>query len=148
MTTRLNRWLAFAAALLIAACVGSVARAQEKPTLKTVPATPTVSIEGVDSYKAYCAVCHGVDGRGNGPAAPALKVPASDLTTIAQRRKGKFPSEEVRQIVVGDRTVPAHGSTDMPMWGPVFKSFTGGDEPAYKLRVRNLVTYLESIQVK
>jgi mono/diheme cytochrome c family protein len=108
-----------------------------------------VSVEGIDNYREYCAVCHGTDGRGNGPAAPALKMPPTDLTRIAQRRNGKFPTDDVRGTILGERAVTAHGERDMPTWGRVFRSFgTGPDDQTYKLRVQNLVKYLESIQVQ
>jgi mono/diheme cytochrome c family protein len=148
MSTRLNSRPATAAALLVLV-FGAVAGAQQKPTVKHVPARPINSLEGVDTFKEYCAVCHGADARGGGPAAPALKVAPADLTRIAQRRKGEFPREDVRATIVGERVLPAHGTTEMPMWGNVFRSFGSGlDDTTHKLRIQNLVKYLESIQVK
>ena len=107
------------------------------------------SVEGKDNYQEYCAVCHGTDAKGNGPAAPALKIPPADLTTIAKRRKGVFPSVEVRSIIEGSPEMTAHGKREMPMWGSVFRSVGAGtDDRTALLRVQNLVKYLETLQVK
>ena len=71
-------------------------------------------------YMAYCASCHGADGKGNGPAAAALKTPATDLTQIAAKNGGTFPDAHIMQIIKGDSMTAAHGNKDMPVWGPVF----------------------------
>jgi hypothetical protein len=43
--------------------------------------------------------------------------------------------------------VTAHGPSDMPIWGPVFRSLSG-DRSVETMRMQNLVGYLESIQEK
>jgi mono/diheme cytochrome c family protein len=63
----------------------SAGRQRQTPEVKAVPYAAIQSVEGRENFTAYCAVCHGVDGRGNGPAAPAMKVPVPDLTTLAAR---------------------------------------------------------------
>lgn len=119
---------------------------QPPPNIKTAPASEFVGIEGKDSFTAYCAVCHGADGRGNGPAAPALKLPVPDLTTIAKRH-GKFDRVTVERTITGvDKRPVAHGSMTMPIWGPVFAST--GDKHTTVLRLNNLTKYLEDMQVK
>jgi mono/diheme cytochrome c family protein len=146
MTTRLGPWLT-GAALLVTALVPLAA--QDKPTIKRVPAQPIASLDGKDNFQEYCAVCHGKDARGNGPAAPALKTPPADLTTIAKRRKGQFPSTEISEIIEGSQGLAAHGNREMPMWGSVFRAIgTGEGDQTHLLRVRNLVKYLQSLQVK
>ena len=97
-------------------------------------------------FKAYCAVCHGQDGIGNGPAAPALKKQPSNLTTLNTSNKGKFPELRVYNVIDGDPAVPAHGTRDMPMWGTVFRSMSASDQMEVKLRLRNLTAYIESLQ--
>ncbi|MGH9645161.1 MAG: hypothetical protein ACRD3Q_22385, partial [Terriglobales bacterium] len=92
--------------------------------------------------------CHGVDGKGNGPAASALKVPPSDLTTLAARNGGKYPSLRVAAIIRGEEVLAAHGSKDMPIWGNLFWSMSGGHEAVVQQRVTNLNKYIESIQKK
>ena len=149
MTSRRGRWVVTAAALTLG--VGGWTRLQAEgqqppPQIKTVPATGFVGIEGKDSYMAYCAVCHGADGRGNGPAAPALKMPVPDLTTMAQRH-GKFDRIAIERAITGvDKMPVAHGTVTMPMWGPIFTSTA--DKNVTTLRVGNLGKYLEGLQAK
>jgi mono/diheme cytochrome c family protein len=146
MTARLGLWVA-GAGLIVAALTPLAA--QEKPTIKRVPAQPIISVEGKDNFQEYCAVCHGKDAKGKGPAAAALKTPPADLTTIAKRRKGEFPSIEIRSIIEGGRELSAHGDREMPMWGSVFRSIgAGSGDQTPVMRVQNLVKYLESLQVK
>jgi mono/diheme cytochrome c family protein len=104
---------------------------------------------GRDLFEFYCATCHGRDGKGGGPAASALRVTPPDLTTIARRNGGPFPRAVVRELVTGDqqRLVPAHGSKDMPVWGPIFRALDPNDT-ATKVRIANIVDYIESLQPK
>jgi mono/diheme cytochrome c family protein len=105
------------------------------------------SVEGNDLYRAYCASCHGREGTGQGPAAPALKSPVPDLTTIARRNAGIFPKARIRKIIAGDDTLLSHGSREMPVWGPIFHQVER-DRDWGNVRLENLVAYLESIQKK
>ena len=104
-------------------------------------------MEGPDLYRAYCASCHGKDGKGNGPVAPALKATVPDLTVIARNNGGKFPEARVRRIIVGEGMIVSHGSREMPVWGPAFHQIEE-DVDRGPVRVENLVKYLESIQAK
>jgi mono/diheme cytochrome c family protein len=99
-------------------------------------------------YANYCAACHGKDGKGNGPAAEALKVPPTDLTVLAKHNKGKFPSDHVAAVLSGKAMTPAHGSSEMPIWGKVFWSISEGHKGEVQQRVTNLTKYIESLQVK
>lgn len=103
------------------------------------------SVEGVDTYKTYCAVCHGSAAKGDGPAATALKKTPADLTTIAKRNGSKFSPTDVEAVIMGQQVMASHGSRDMPIWGPIFQSLAP-DNSVMKLRVANLVNYLKSIQ--
>lgn len=105
------------------------------------------STSGRDLFEFYCATCHGRDGTGGGPVAPVLKAPLPDLTTIAMRNGGTFPKAQVESFVSGDqdRPAPAHGSKDMPVWGPIFRALDPGDT-VNKIRIANIVRYLESMQ--
>lgn len=106
------------------------------------------TLEGGALYVAYCASCHGRDARGNGPAAAALKVTPPDLTTLSQRNGGKFPRELVEKTILGEDPVAmAHGSREMPVWGPIFGQIEW-DQDLRNVRVRNLSNYLESIQAR
>ncbi|MGC1967607.1 MAG: cytochrome c, partial [Candidatus Acidiferrales bacterium] len=74
-------------------------------------------VSGARLYKQYCAVCHGNDLKGNGPVSPEFKNPPSDLTTLAQRHEGKFPDAYVEDVLRNGVKKPAHGNTEMPVWG-------------------------------
>jgi mono/diheme cytochrome c family protein len=109
------------------------------------PAILIDSLAGQDSFQLYCAPCHGVSGRGDGPVASALRTRPSDLTRLAQRSGGAYPADRVRAFVVGDgRTPPAHGTPEMPVWGQMFRSFES--DARARERIANLVTYIESMQ--
>jgi mono/diheme cytochrome c family protein len=139
--------LALAATLCLSVVVLATPQTQtEKPTVKRVPAQAISSVEGKDNFDTYCAVCHGKAGKGDGPAAPAMKTPVADLTMIARKNGGKFNEMAVKDMIKGaDREMASHGSKDMPIWGPVFRSFQG-DSNVAELRVNNLVNYIKSIQ--
>jgi mono/diheme cytochrome c family protein len=107
---------------------------------------PITEVAGAATFKEYCTVCHGTSGRGDGPAARALTTPPADLTQIAKKHGGKFSFANVRMTITGEATLAAHGTREMPMWGPVFRSAQG--DPTTELRLRNLVAYLESLQEK
>jgi mono/diheme cytochrome c family protein len=104
------------------------------------------SIQGAVLYKAYCAVCHGVDARGNGPMAASLRVSPPDLTRYAARRGGTVFRAEMRRTILGPRDGVAHGTSEMPIWGPTFSEVGLGDRDMGQVRADNLVRYLESLQ--
>src|SRR5262245_52780030 len=116
--------------------------------VQRVPAQRIASVEGVDTFKAYCAACHGTDAKGTGPAAKALSKAPADLTTIAKRHGGTFSQSDVENVILGTREMISHGTREMPIWGPILQSVSGGDESFAKLRLSNLVTYLRSIQTQ
>jgi mono/diheme cytochrome c family protein len=118
------------------------------PTIKHVAAPYTTPSSGKEMFNAYCASCHGKDGKGDGPAAPALKMPTTNLTTLAAKNGGTFPAAHVAAVIQGDAITPAHGSKDMPVWGPIFMSIGGHSRADVQLRIRNLTNYLESLQGK
>ena len=144
MIQPIRKLLVFCAALV---SILSFARAQEKQIKKTQvkPNNPT---SGAQMFKEYCAVCHGPGGKGDGPAATALKVPPPDLTTLAQRHDGKFPDDYVANVLKSGVKTPAHGSAEMPVWGPLFEIMNRMDETQVTLRMTNLTNYLKSIQKK
>jgi mono/diheme cytochrome c family protein len=114
---------------------------------QTIPGAP-VNV-GQHYFVQYCSACHGVDGRGNGPVAPALRPPPADLTRIAQRHGGHFPDAEVAAQIDGRAVVAAHGSREMPVWGVRFEEKFGGEaigEEAVRGHLLVLIDYLKSIQ--
>jgi mono/diheme cytochrome c family protein len=140
-------WTTLRAAAILTALTLVVAVAPVRAQKVTrEPIKPIREIAGAATYKAYCTVCHGTSGRGDGPAAKALTTRPADLTTIARRHGGKFPVSEVKDAITADIEVPAHGTREMPMWGPVFRSVD--DRSVTELRIANLVTYIEGLQQK
>ena len=106
----------------------------------------TYVLPGDVMFKQYCAACHGADAKGRGPARAALRIPAADLTTLAKRHEGKFPYEYVNRVLRFGPGTPAHGSADMPTWGPIFEYLDHYNEGAVEQRIKNLSDYLASLQ--
>lgn len=136
------RSLKWAISVLITATY--LAGAQQAPRIKYSSAENTSAANGAGMFRAYCAVCHGADGRGGGPAADGLKKQPADLTQLSRRNEGKFPAQHVGNVIQGADVVAAHGSRDMPIWGTVFRTL--GDNATVKMRVNNLTAYLQSLQ--
>ncbi len=137
--------LACAVAFLI---LISAISASQNTSIRIVPAPYTSAASGEEMYVAYCASCHGRDGRGHGPAASALKTIPPDLTALAQHNQGIYPADHVYSVLVGRTRLSAHGSADMPIWGPIFRRMGQGHPSEEQLRVTNINKYLESLQVK
>lgn len=97
-------------------------------------------------YKQFCSACHGADAKGNGPASSTLKTMPPDLTTLAKRHGGKFPYDYVSTILRFGPGPIAHGSSDMPTWGPIFQLLEKSNERAVRQRIKNLCDYLASLQ--
>lgn len=136
------------ASLLVFLLGSALLPAQNATTkIKKVEVTPTSAASGKEMYRAYCASCHGVDGKGNGPAAAALKQKPSNLTLLAQSNGGKFPAAVVASSIQ-DGTENAHGSKDMPVWGPILSSVSTDRPMVVQQRIVNLTSYIESLQAK
>ena len=104
---------------------------------------------GAEVYRTYCASCHGTTARGDGPLASAMKKKPSNLTEIAKRNGGLFPSEIVFKTIDGQQPVRGHGGPDMPVWGDVFtRSRDAGDAERVKAVIQSLVEFLDSIQLR
>ena len=133
--------------LSLTAGLAFFAYAQQRADIKHVPTPDTDPASGAQMYRTYCAVCHGLDGKGSGPAASALKKPIPDLTQLSKKNRGEFPDFKVTNVIQGDAIVPAHGSKGMPMWGDVFENLKP-DEGVVKLRIHNLTEYIRALQQK
>ena len=120
----------------------------QKANVVTVPLPHTSATSGKQMYLAYCATCHGKEGKGDGPVAGALKIPPADLTTLSKRNNGKFPWVQVVNAITGPTGAPAHGSKEMPVWGPTFMTMEHQHESRTRLRVANLADYIKSMQQK
>ena len=148
MITRNTTLLGLAGLFLGALLVGQgTLIAQTKGnTVKLAPAPNSDPTSGKAMFKDYCAACHGIDGKGNGPAVEFLKAPPADLTTLAKRNQGKFPSQQFNGILNFGTKSRAHGTVDMPLWGDLFRSRAGRGLAG--VRIANLSSYVESLQEK
>ena len=131
----------------------AIAAAQQpaSPKIQNVPIQHTAVTSGTEMYSTYCAVCHGADGKGNGPAASSLKTHPADLTQLSKKNGGTFPSAHVASTLQFGVENPAHGNKEMPIWGDLFQTLntsarsTSGQT---RLRISNLTDYLKTIQQK
>jgi mono/diheme cytochrome c family protein len=117
------------------------------PPVQSRPPLVIKSLEGRDLYEFYCGSCHGKTGHGDGQSAKSLKTAPPDLTTLASRNGGVFPRERVQAVLIGVRPTPSHGTTEMPVWGDVFRFLDPSDQRA-KMRIANLTEFLASLQAK
>ncbi|HZP48812.1 MAG TPA: c-type cytochrome [Vicinamibacterales bacterium] len=115
--------------------------AAQTPTVKLKAAPRTNASSGAEMYQAYCASCHGPAGKGDGPAAAALKSKPADLTQLTKTHPGGLSQKDFEDRIQGQAMPSAHGSSPMPVWGPVFRAI--GSEP---LRIYNLKKYIDSLQ--
>ena len=143
-------WLAVRRVALAIAVGTAAAVAATGQTTTRGPASLAIrSLAGRDLFEFYCATCHGRDGTGHGPVAAALTRPPPDLTRLAIAHAGRFPRERVERYVTngGDMPAPAHGTSEMPVWGPVFRALDPSDARV-RIRIANVVGYVESLQEK
>jgi len=125
-------------ALVLVLLASAAGAAEQKADLKAIG-------QGRALFRQYCSSCHGVDGKGGGPSAAALKTPPADLTTLT--KGGKFDDAAVRTWIDGTHAASAHGERDMPVWGRVFaKAGERASEAGAQTDIWMLVSYIESIQ--
>ena len=124
----------------------------EEPKAAASPGAFVLS--GKDDYLFHCATCHGLEGKGDGPAALVFKIKPTNLTLLSRRNTGVFPEKRVFAVIDGTAAVQAHGSREMPVWGQIFETqgshtFNRREtEREVRQRIQNLVDYLRSIQRK
>jgi mono/diheme cytochrome c family protein len=151
MITRITLVLVF----LLMICAEGAGNLQSSPFAATftqedgkVQFPPVYVPSGRQMYREYCASCHGSNGKGRGPVATSLRKPPPNLTTLARTHGGNFPREYVTNVLRFGPGYSAHGSPEMPVWGPIFQYFENYNEAAVRQRIKNLCDYLESIQEK
>jgi len=123
-------------------------KTDQKPTVKATTIKQTNPASGKEMFMQYCAACHGIDGKGNGPAASAMKAPPADLTQLANKHDGKYPADRVASVLKFGNGAGAHGSRDMPVWGPLLESLDKFHEVTAEQRIHNLVSYIQTLQAK
>ncbi len=146
----MHRFL-IACALACASLGGVVA-----PSAASEPGDPMLAEVGAETFKQYCASCHGADGGGDGPVASTLKKPPADLTRIAERRGGVFPDAEIARWIDGRFDAPAHGTREMPVWGLDYTIQASEALPELpynqavyvRTRIMSLLEYLNQLQGK
>jgi len=121
---------------------------EDQPELNPDTVHLIQSVDGPALYKAYCATCHGIDGKGMGPMTEWLRIQSPDLTRLSIRAGGTFPFARVQRIITGEEDITAgHGTREMPLWGPIFSQIAW-DQDLGRIRVYNLAKYLEKLQAK
>jgi mono/diheme cytochrome c family protein len=129
--------------------LGQEAKVPQPPAGAAQPGSANAVVSGAYGFRTYCASCHGVDGKGEGPLAENLRFHPPDLTLIAKRSGGEFPADKMARIVDGRNPLKGHGGPDMPVWGDAFRNAeTGYDDVSVKAKIRGIVDYLKSIQAK
>jgi mono/diheme cytochrome c family protein len=124
----------------------AVAQAQDKPKVDF----------GKVEYESNCAACHGITGKGDGPMKPLLTKSPPDITMIEKNNHGVFPFQKTYELIDGRRTVPAHGTREMPVWGQDYLARSGYREFPYaydadvyvRSRILALIDYMERIQAR
>jgi mono/diheme cytochrome c family protein len=133
---------------VLAAAILVVLGYAQSNTNGTIAVNKTTATSGMQMYINYCASCHGVDGRGNGPAAAALRIPPTDLTVLSKNNHGVFPETHIVTVLQYGAEFPSHGSAEMPVWGPIFGKMEKVNPQVKQLRISNLIRYLKTLQVK
>jgi len=109
--------------------------------------------EGRQDFESSCAVCHGVDGKGDGPYARSHELTTPDLTLLTARNGGVFPYRRVAEIVDGRSGLIIHGIPGMPVWGDRYKAMAAAEcrdahcdpESVVRARVRALTEYIRRL---
>ena len=125
------RVMKFISVVAVMAIISAFAVAQQAPagssaTVKHVPITNTASNSGKEMFNSYCAVCHGKDAKGNGPAASAMKSAPTDLTKLAQKEGGSYPAAHVAAVLRGQASTPSHGARICRFGGRYFRASATG----------------------
>jgi len=134
---------------LAAAFAVSAGYAADQSTAKVIiPVNKTSPTSGRQMYASYCAPCHGVDGRGHGPASAALTTVPTDLTVLSKNHHGTFPDTHIVAVLQFGSVIPAHGSAQMPVWGPILSKMAKLNPEERQLRISNLSRYIQTMQVQ
>jgi hypothetical protein len=132
---------------LFAALAVTMGHALDHPASKIViPVGQTSPADGKQMFNSYCAPCHGVDGRGHGAMASALKVPPTDLSKLAAVNGGKFPVSHLQSVLRFGVDHPAQGTAEMPAWVPIFARMNHVSSIDPEQRTTNLIHYLHTLQ--
>ena len=88
-----------------------------------VLANPPLAFEGRKLFVSYCQLCHGTEGKGDGPLAKAMKITPADLTITVRSRSNTI----LKKIITGrgKQTITGRDrhniiSDAMPEWQDIF----------------------------
>jgi mono/diheme cytochrome c family protein len=137
--------LAASSGIVLMGQAGGASQEKNERILKKEAIPYSKAGSGGQMWKDYCAACHGMSGAGDGPAVEFLKAPPADLSLMAKRNNGKFPAEHFASVLQFGTESHAHGTSDMPIWGPLFRS---QNKDLVQLRIYNLSNFVESFQQK
>lgn len=138
LTATAQAWAAFLLLILVLAATARSAAAQSR----------------IQDYQNYCADCHGLGGKGDGPSRLTIPMnpPPTDLTQMAKKNGGQFPFDEVVASVDGRKNIPSHARLQMPFWGTTLqkpgKEFTPESNADVKKRIESMARYVEHLQQK
>jgi mono/diheme cytochrome c family protein len=117
------------------------------PLVAQEPSQEVQAGKGGMTFRHYCRSCHGEEAKGDGPVSQYLTPKPADLTRIAERNKGEFPTDKVYDAVAGGHPVKGHGTSEMPVWGTAFReSHVSSSDEEVRQRILEVVAYLRSIQ--
>ena len=111
-------------------------------------------VAGLEEFRASCASCHGIDGKGHGPLRKHLTIKPSDLTVLAKNNNGQYPFKKVMKTIDGRAGILVHGESAMPVWGQRYREEAGLEihfvdyERVIRGRILELVYYIQNIQEK
>ncbi len=100
---------------------------------------------GRQQFSQQCAVCHGLEGQGDGVLGPHLKELPADLSRLSERNGGTFPFWDVYGKIDGRNKVSAHGPGDMPVWG-TDERYEGTSGRLAMGQILEIVFFLQSVQ--
>jgi mono/diheme cytochrome c family protein len=136
--------------LMFFALLATVYSISQQVVTTSTPIKNISPANGEKMYVTYCAACHGIDGRGTGPAARSLKTKPTDLSVLAKQNNGKFPALHVQQLILAEGPITSsHGSKDMPVWQGLFYSLCSGknmEEAEVHQRIVNLANHVATLQ--
>jgi mono/diheme cytochrome c family protein len=123
-----------------------------KVVIKQVPMTANdiAGKNGQEMYDQLCAVCHGADGKGYGPAAQALANPVPDLTQLGTGVKGKYSSAQLKHVIAGRSRDVHEDIVGMPLWEVEFqyvrRNWNGQPRTTYaRAKISSLAEYVEGL---
>lgn len=137
--------------ITLMACVGN-AVAQLTVRQISLEWEVTGGLESDALYNTLCSGCHGVSGKGDGPAVGALEKDVPDLRMLSFNNDGVYSHKKVKRAISGSSRNIVHGTIDMPNWEQQLMYVNSGwstfTREAYaRKRIHALSEYVETLQL-